>query len=432
MKAIFYCDVAHRIAGAQKSLLTAVGMGRSYGLDPTMVFAGEGPFEERCRREGLRVRIVPGPPSFHVFGKALLRKSLLGQLGVIVRETLPYARALARVIEEEGARVVHYNTARGVILAAFGAHLAGRNVVLHQRGSVAIGPAPWLAAQALSDRILLVAEALMPEVSPSMRPRARVLYNGVSTDLPLLDRVESRRAVLGQLGLLTASHEQGLLFVSLSSPTPFKGLHYLVEAAAIAKSRGVRATYLLAGEPRPGGYQSWLQRKLDDLGLSDDVKLIGFVEDTHRLLCAADALILPTVARERIDTGAEVFEDRSNEGLPRSILEAMNAQIPSIASDVAGVREQIVDGENGLLVPQKDPVALAEAILRMAQDEAFRLRAGAAARETVRAKFRVEDAAKGLVKNLEEMAAEPSNLARKVARWPALVLDAVNTSATIR
>ncbi len=425
MRTVFYCDAPHRIAGAQKSLLTAVAAARSFGLEPTMVFPAEGAFEVKCRSEGVRTVVLSGPPSFTLFGKALLRKSLLGQIEVIVRETLPYARRFARLLEAERAEVVHYNTARGVLLAGWGAHLAGRNVVMHQRGSVSIGRAPWLAAQALVDRILLVARALMPEVLPSMRPRATVLYNGVNVDLPILDRAAARAAIAEELGGALAIDEGTRLFVSLSSPTPFKGLHYLLEAAAIAKARGVRAAYVLAGEPKPGGYQAWLQRRLGELGLGGTVALVGFVEDTHRLLCAADALVLPSVEHERIDAGAEVFEDRSNEGLPRSILEAMIAGIPSIASDIAGVSEQIEEGKNGLLVPPKDAVRLADAIERMARDDAFRTRAGAAANEVARAKFRLEDAAKGLVRNLTEVAAEPSGIAHKMARWPALARDSL-------
>lgn len=423
MRAVFFGDSPHRIAGAQKSLLTAVLKARELGLEPVMVFPAEGAFEALCRAKGLEVRVLAGPPSFNVFGKALLRKSLAEQLGVIVRDTLPYARSFARLVEQERAEVVHYNTARGVILAGLGAHLAGRNTVMHQRGSVAIGRLYWLAAQSLADWILLVAKALMPEVSPSMRARASVLYNGVNVELPVVHRAVARAALAAKLGDGLQLDEGTTLFVSLSTPAPFKGLHYLLDAAAIAKARGVRAAYVMAGAPGGGGYTRWLTNKLDVLGLRGTVVLAGFVEDTHALLCAGDALVLPSVEHERIEDGGEVYEDRSNEGLPRSILEAMVAGLPSIASDIAGVSEQIEDGRNGLLVPPKDVVRLADAIERLAGDAGLRARMGGAAREVVRARFRIEDAAQGLVDALAMVAAQPSGLGRKMARWPALVRD---------
>jgi glycosyltransferase involved in cell wall biosynthesis len=424
MRALFFGDVPHRIAGAQKSLLSAVLKARQFGLDPAMVFPAEGAFEQKCRGEGLRVHVLPGPPSFSVFGKALLRKSKAEQLAVVVRETLPYARRFARLIEQERAEIVHYNTARGIILAGWGAHLAGRNTVMHQRGSVAIGRLYWLAAQALADWILLVARALTPEVFPSMRPRASVLYNGVNVDVPIVPRGLARAALAQQLGGAIDLSGDAPLFVSLSSPAPFKGLHYLLDAAALARQRGVRALYVCAGEPRGGGYSTWLANKRDALGLRDTVAFVGFVEDTHALLCGADALVLPSVEHERIEADGEVYEDRSNEGLPRSILEAMAAGIPSIASAIAGVSEQIEDGKNGLLVPPKDTAALANAIERVARDATLRARCGAAAREVVAARFRVDDAAKGLTEALARVAAMPSGIAPKLARWPALVGDA--------
>ena len=425
MRVVFFGDAPHRIAGAQKSLLTAVGHARRLGLEPTMVFPAAGPYEALCRSHGLRVRVLPGPDSFQVFGKALLRRSLADQLGVIVRDTLPYARSFARLVDEERADVVHYNTARGIILAGLGAHLSGRNTVMHQRGAVAIGELYWLAAQALADWILLVAKALIPEVLPSMRPRASVLYNGVNVDLPPVDRSLARAALADKLRGSLALDDDTPLFVSLSTPAPFKGLHYLLDAAAVARDRGVRAHYVLAGAPGGGGYTQWLSNKLETLGLRGTVALAGFVEDTHALLCAGDALILPSVEHERIEDGAEVYEDRSNEGLPRSILEAMVAGLPSIASDIAGVSEQIEHGANGLLVPPKDPARLADAIEQLARDAPLRARMGAAAREVVRSRFRIEDAAQGLVSALAMVAARPSGLARKVSRWPALARDAL-------
>ncbi|MEZ4306915.1 MAG: glycosyltransferase family 4 protein [Polyangiaceae bacterium] len=328
------------------------------------------------------------------------------------------------MIEEERADVVHFNSGRGVILAGWGAHLARRNTVLHQRGSVATGKIYWLAAQCLTDWILAVARAVIREIYPTMRPRTTVLYNGVNPDLPIVDRAVARAAIARRFEGALALDPDTRLFVSLSSVTPFKGLHYLVEAAALAKKRGVRAAYILAGGTRADTYTAWLRRKIERLGLANEVHLAGFVDDTHQLLCAADALVLPTVAHERLLIDGEVVEEWSGEGLPRSILEAMVAGIPSIASDTAGVSEQIDPGKNGLIVPPGDPTSLAEALVRTAKDDAFRRDAGALAHETARARFSIARAGEGLARELARVAAEPWSLARKMSRWPALARDA--------
>ena len=158
-RTLFFGDTPHRLAGAQRSLLAAIGAARELGLDPVMLFPADGAMPDACRAEGLEVRILEGSEAFHTFGKALLRMGALGQARVALRELLPYARRLARVVERERADVVHFNTARGAIMAGLGAHLAGRDLVLHVRGTPAIGARLWTAAQGLSGRLILVARA---------------------------------------------------------------------------------------------------------------------------------------------------------------------------------------------------------------------------------------------------------------------------------
>jgi glycosyltransferase involved in cell wall biosynthesis len=83
--------------------------------------------------------------------------------------------------------------------------------------------------------------------------------------------------------------------------------------------------------------------------------------------------------------GADIFiSTATSDGTPVSVLEAMSAGCPCIATRVGGVPEWIRDGENGLLVPPKDPGALARAILALAGDPPLRERLGARGRETVR------------------------------------------------
>ena len=70
------------------------------------------------------------------------------------------------------------------------------------------------------------------------------------------------------------------------------------------------------------------------------------------------------------------------EGMPLALIEGMAAGCAVIGSAVPGVREVLRDGEDGLLVPESDPVAMADALERLLRDEAFAARLGAAARRT--------------------------------------------------
>lgn len=430
MKAVFFVEVPQRLAGAQKSLLAALQHVAAHGIDPLVVVPQTGPFTRACEDAGLAVRVLAGPPSFAVFGKALLHKSPFDLGKLLALEVAPYAAKLARLLRGERAEVVHFNTARGILLAGWGAHLAGLPTVLHQRGGVAIGRVPWVVAQALADRIVLVAAALERDLAPIVRPRAVVVHNGVAV-VPRLARDEALARLAREPafaehiaptifgrddGSRSAPFAPSSIFVSLSTPTPFKGLHHLVDAAARAKAAGTRATYLFAGTSPDAAYLAWLRHRIDAAGLGADVHLLGHVTDVHALLTIATALILPTVDREIIEIDGQIRDETSNEGLPRSVLEAMLAGTAVIASDVAGVREQVTPDVTGVVVPAADIAALAEAISKLSLDPSRSNAMGDRGREVVTAKFKVQDAAAGLAKALRDAAHDPPSRAARALR----------------
>jgi glycosyltransferase involved in cell wall biosynthesis len=94
------------------------------------------------------------------------------------------------------------------------------------------------------------------------------------------------------------------------------------------------------------------------------------------LTAASDAFVLPSVKRE---------------GLARSLIEAMAYAIAPIVTDCGGSPELVVNGVSGLVVPVRDPRALANAILQLYTDAKLRVRLGNAARERIRKDFRIED-----------------------------------------
>jgi glycosyltransferase involved in cell wall biosynthesis len=118
----------------------------------------------------------------------------------------------------------------------------------------------------------------------------------------------------------------------------------------------------LAGEgPELADVEGALNRE----GLAGRVELLGARDDVAELLATADLFVLSS----------------RSEGLPVSILEAMAAGLPVVASDVGGVGEAVVHGETGLLVPPEDPAALAQALELLLEDAGLRHRFGAAGRE---------------------------------------------------
>lgn len=110
-----------------------------------------------------------------------------------------------------------------------------------------------------------------------------------------------------------------------------------------------------------------LEVQIQSLGLSDSVKLLGRWDSVAKFLASADVFVLPS----------------RWEGLPIALLEAMSAGLPVVATNVEGVDEVILEGENGLLVPVENTGALADAILQLLADPQRLRRMGAAAKARV-------------------------------------------------
>jgi glycosyltransferase involved in cell wall biosynthesis len=159
----------------------------------------------------------------------------------------------------------------------------------------------------------------------------------------------------------------------------------LVVAVGRLKAPKDFLTFIRAlGRLRPGSFEAVivgdgpdrarLEDEIDSLGLAGHVRLAGERRDVPELLAGADVFALPS----------------ASEGMPVSVLEAMAAGLPVVASRVGGVPEQVADGETGLLVRPGDPHDLAAALARLLGDEDLRHRLGAAGRARAEQAFDLE------------------------------------------
>lgn len=143
----------------------------------------------------------------------------------------------------------------------------------------------------------------------------------------------------------------------------------LLEALALLREQTWEID--LVGE---GPQEEEMQRLARELGVAERVKFHGYVADPSGLLAQAQLFVLSS----------------RSEAFPRSILEALRAGLPVVATEVGGVGEAVTDGVNGLLVPAGSPRALASALGRLVESAPLRKSMGEAARAAYEQRFRLE------------------------------------------
>jgi type III pantothenate kinase len=161
---------------------------------------------------------------------------------------------------------------------------------------------------------------------------------------------------------------------------PRKGQDVFLDAVRILAQDGLPIRAVIVGEPpaRPDtGERAYLERLLTlavHPALRSRVEFQGFRDDVPALLAASDIVVMPSV----------------NDPFPLALIEAMAAGAAVVATDSGGHAEAIEDGVTGLLVPPRDPSALAAAVARLAWDVLFRGNLAAAARRSAVERFSPE------------------------------------------
>lgn len=188
------------------------------------------------------------------------------------------------------------------------------------------------------------------------------IYNGLDIgDLKFLPKEEARKF----LGL-----KNNIIVGIIANLYKNKGLEYLIYAAAKIKNPELKFV-IIGGGPE----KKELERLIREMHLENSVFLIGYVNDAYKYLKAFDIFALPSV----------------KEGQPWTILEAMAAEIPIVATNIAGIPEMLENEKSGLLVEPADPQALALAIEKMLTHTSLAKECATQALKTVKEKFGIKE-----------------------------------------
>lgn len=197
-----------------------------------------------------------------------------------------------------------------------------------------------------------------------------VIWNGVDTAkfCPRFIEQSSRAQALG-----LNSIEPNTFVVGMGAQLrEFKDIPTLMRAASLVKNYGRDdVLFVVAGK---GPLEAKLKALAIELGIEDSFKFVGPITDMPRFLNAIDMLALTSPF----------------EGLGVIVLEAMATGKAVVTTDSGGVRDCVIDGENGIIVPVKDDKSLAQAIIKLMDDETLRNRMGQVGLERARRYFTLE------------------------------------------
>ena len=335
--------------------------------------------------------VAPGRP------EPMLDAAGIGISSLGMQRGLPDPRGLARfvrLVRRRRPQVIHAQMVHANLLASVSHLFARAPVIVTSARSLNEGSGWRYAAYRITLRLADVVTAVSQSVADEL-VRRRAAEPGRVVVVPSgIDAAEHRRdartraAVRGELAL-------GSRFVWLAAGrlVPAKAYHRLIEAFVEVRRGHPESALLIAGD---GPLELVLRSLVTERGLRASVQLLGRRDDVPALVSAADAYVMSS----------------DWEGLPMALLEAASGSLPTVATNVAGNGDIVVDGETGYLVPPGDPMALARGMQRvMRMTDAERFAVGEAARERVVARF---------------------DLAKVVDRWQAIYEAALERRGTQR
>jgi L-malate glycosyltransferase len=283
-------------------------------------------------------------------------------------------RAIAQFAAERDIDVLHCHQYSPFVYGRIAATWNRRlKIVYTEHGRLSDAPPSWkrrLVNPLLSrfdGSIVAVSHELRDYMIESRFPRdrVRVIHNGIEPAAAASPHDRRRARML--LGL----DERALVVTTVARLDPVKDLVTLLDAFALVRRRVPAARLVIVGD---GPERRRLESRAERDDLAGSVRITGYRSDVRALLPAADIYASSSIS----------------EGVSITILEAMATGIPVVATAVGGTPEILSDGTGGILVPSRDPAAMAAAVVSLAEDPRRRSALAAAARRRLESSFTID------------------------------------------
>lgn len=347
---------ADLLGGAQLNTLFSLQFQqRSHGVE--CIVGNDGPLREQCERSGIACAVI----------------SMKNSLATPVTDVRSLVK-LVRFLRRSRPDIVHTHSSKAGVIGRIAARLAWVPVVLHtmhampfndrqpvyvQRAIIALERAMTM----ITDEQIVVADTLgidLVKHRVCTPDQVVTVVSGIDFARFPKDYVDCRRSLRDELGLPPHAY----VISSVGHLSRRKAHDVLLRVASALIPDHPQLWFLIVGG---GSLESALRAEIAFLGLTDRVLLLGVRDDVPRILAASDIFV----------------QTSWQEGLSRSLVEAMYCGLPVVATDVNATKEVVRDGETGFLVRAGDHAAMAARIKELLADSRLREQLGRGGRAAV-------------------------------------------------
>ena len=348
------------VGGAEVLLLHCIqALGMSDYEHYVYYFLSDGPIRKRLETLGI--------PVYRGKGRASIKRPIKFGISII-----SLFRDLVGFIRNKQIQVIHAHLGQANQLAVIASKLSGvpAFVTVHSPKAfvdprnprdprIYLVKAVDAVIYRLADRVLIVSQEIKELIRTLFRlddSKLLLLKNGIVVNDSHLEPIN-----LGKEAKFTKTT---LKLIAVGRLVPLKAFDVLLKALSEIVNRGFdHFSLLIIGD---GPERTRLEKLIKNLRLENRIKLLGLRDDVMKHMRASDIFIMPS----------------RYEGLSIAMIEAMACGLPIISSDVRGLRDYIKHEQNGLRFPVDDYKALADSILRVANDKTLRESISRCARET--------------------------------------------------
>ena len=364
-KKILFVITKSNWGGAQRYVYDlATSLDRNQ-FNPEVVLGGNGLLKEKLEKAGIPVTSLSTM-----------------ERDINIKKEFLSAKELWKLLRQKKPDILHLNSSKAGGLGAFVARLAGTKRIIFTAHAWAfnenrefvskmiISFLHWLTVM-LAHQTIAVSEAVKEQIvhMPFMRNRIKVIHLGVETS-EYKTKEEARSFLMKKSNINLENTNQQELWVGIVAELhPVKGILYAIDAIALIIEKNPNLKLYIIGE---GDQRPIIEKQIEKRRLTENVYLVGFIDNAKSYLKAFDIFTLPSLS----------------EAFGYTLLEAGLAGVPVIATSVGGIPE-VID-EAGVIIPSKNAKALSEAMQKLLSSEELRQQLGTSLNERVKEIFSVK------------------------------------------